>query len=326
MCQEFSKIMKERLDWVGIEIELDDLVKLDMLPQEKKNFVLGWNVRGLQSVNGFWNELHDSKVLNFDSYVIKLNNDLPCLVIGVDKFLCLSRGGGLHVYESIRYNEPLNELYDIPDKFDYRIVRGCLTDRVVLSRAVEALIRKANDGEIKFDSFMLHPSYSGFRNFLCECYKYFGVSLFDKEYDWVYPILPQKEVDDTILSIGSFYITDFECQTRLARIGLYRDKRVVITSNISSREVVIHDAFEYSGSDLAVLILHALECIGITYGGNGHPGFWQRDVKLAMKNNASIKFTNSYNDICKIMDSINNCNWRIGYEWQKEALLQEGTL
>lgn len=333
MCQKFSRLLKDRLDRVGVSIPIEELTKFDLLPKEKQDFVLRWDVRMLHTVEDFYGELKDSGVYTFDSYVLKTSKGLPCLVIGVSEILVMTEGGGFELYNELSCGVPIGLAWQFPCGFAAEIVRGSLYDRITVSHVVEYMIRKAADIH-GFDAFASTPAYSGYYCFLQECYKYFDVDINSMDCDYVHPVIPYKFIDDTILSIGNFSIVDNEHKNVLATVSMYRDMRVMISTSLKHNTVHIHDANQYSGEEVASLILHALIRLGIDYGeslgksedSSKHIGFIAKKDGTLVGCTGDAMTVATFHELVGIMDSINSTNWRIAYEWQKKALLQKSSL
>lgn len=192
MGRQFSEILSDRLYAANISVSPYLLSVFNLLPEDKKNFILKWNFGVLASFEDFMQIVDDENVGRFESYVFE-NDYAVYLIIGMGMRIQLGRDWcpTYQEYDCAKQKWITIRKYPYTLDFNNLIRSGSYIGRAVLCDAVKTMVLSAvcadRFGEWRTPLTRLKDeSLHGLHKFL-ECfYRMVGKLPTECDWDWVY--------------------------------------------------------------------------------------------------------------------------------------------
>lgn len=192
MGRQFSEILSDRLYAANISVSPDLLSVFNLLPEDKKNFILKWNFGALASFEDFMQIVDDENVGRFESYVFENDYDVY-LIIGMGMRIQLGWDWcpTYQEYDCAKQKWITIRKYPYTLDFNNLIRSGSYIGRAVLCDAVKTMVLSAvcadRFGEWRTPLTRLKDeSLHGLHKFL-ECfYRMVGKLPTECDWDWVY--------------------------------------------------------------------------------------------------------------------------------------------
>lgn len=192
MGRQFSEILSDRLHAANINISPDLLSVFNLLPEDKKNFILKWNFGALASFEDFMQTVDDEDIGRFESYVFE-NDYAVYLIIGMGMRIQLGRNWcpTYQEYDRAKQKWITMRKYPYTSGCNNLIRSGSYIGRAVLCDAVKTMVLSAvctdRFGEWRTPLTRLKDeSLHGLHKFL-ECfYRMVGKLPIECDWDWVY--------------------------------------------------------------------------------------------------------------------------------------------
>lgn len=192
MGRQFSEILSDRLYAANISVSPYLLSVFNLLPEDKKNFILKWNFGALASFEDFMQIVDDEDIGRFESYVFE-NDYAVYLIIGMGMRIQLGRDWcpAYQEYDCTKQKWITIRKYPYTLDFNNLIRSGSYIGRAVLCDAVKTMVLSAvctdRFGEWRTPLIRLKDeSLHGLHKFL-ECfYRMVGKLPTECDWDWVY--------------------------------------------------------------------------------------------------------------------------------------------